>query len=78
MVQSKIGVFVNLHRDAGFTAKEGWAPVADGMKAICEITQARGLDLKATLKAILEVRNRYESQYWSFQILKVTDEGTDR
>lgn len=30
------------------------------------------------MKAISEVRNHYEPQRWSVQILKVTDAGTDR
>lgn len=75
LAQSKVGVFYNLHKNAGLKAEEGWMPVVDGMRLVCEITQARGLDFMATLKAILDVRNYFEPQYWSFQILKVADAG---
>lgn len=59
-VQTKIGVFTNLRQSVGLTAKEGFMLLEDGMKSVCETAQTNGLELKATLKAMSEVRNNYE------------------
>lgn len=56
LAHSKVGVFYNILQNAGFEPKEGWLPVVDGMKSVCEITQTSGQDLMATLKTISECR----------------------
>lgn len=48
----KMGVFVHWNRNNACKSKEGWMPVADGMKAVTEVAPVGILDHTATLKAI--------------------------
>lgn len=52
-------------------------PVAEGMKAVSELVQVGALELKATLKALLEARKR-SGQFWTFQLMMVPDGTVDR
>lgn len=77
VVLVKMGVFVNLQQNTACKAREGWMPVADGMKAVSEIAHEGALDLQATLKALSDAKKR-SGNFWTFQLLVVKEGTVDR